>query len=302
MRRRDVLATGMLAGALATTAAAGSTVASAATKRGRTDITVRDGTKLFVREWGEGQPVLFIHAWALDSTMWQQQFIELGDNGFRCISFDRRGHGRSGAPPRGYDLDTLSDDIARVVDAHDLQNFTLVAHSMGGGEAIRYCARHGTGKVRNVILIGSQTPFLTKTADNPFGAPPEYFAGSRRQWTADFAKWIEANKKPFFTADTSIETMDWLARKMGEGYLPALLACNKAITSTDLRPDLTKIDKPTLVIHGDKDASAPLELTGKRTAAGITGARLKIYEGAPHGLFLTHARQLNADIMAFARS
>lgn len=306
MTRRELLAGATAAGTAAGLASNGNSaqarsIPANGSRRARAatgPVTTSDGTKLFVRDWGEGAPVLFLHSWALDSSMWRSQFAELGAAGLRCIAFDRRGHGRSSIPPSGYDMDTLADDVAAVVAAFGLRDITLVGHSMGGNEVVRYLGRHGTRRVRNVVLVAPTTPFLTRTADNPHGAPAEYLAGLRAEWAADFPKWVEDNKRPFFTESTSLPTMDWLARIMAEADLPAILACNRAATGTDLRPDLARIDRPTLVIHGDRDASAPLDITGRPTAAGIRGATLKVYEGAPHGLFVTHARQLNADILA----
>lgn len=299
MNRRDVLMTGMLAGAIATTGAIEPAEARASTPDRRA-AKANDGTTLFVREWGRGKPMVFLHSWALESLMWRHQFVELGAKGIRCVAFDRRGHGRSDAPASGYDLDTLADDVAAVLSALDLRGVTLVGHSMGGGEVVRYLARHGSARIAKVALISSSTPFLTKTPDNPYGAPPEYFAALRAEWAADFPKWIEENKRPFFLPDTSPATMDWMVRMMASAYLPAALACNEAFAATDLRKDLATIDRPTIVIHGDKDVSAPLEITGRRTALGIPGATLKIYEGAPHGLFITHASRLNADLLEHA--
>lgn len=302
MRRRDVLATSVIAGGVG---ALGGVADAALAKEGsdtRNDVRARDGTRLFIREWGSGSPMLFVHSWALESAMWNHQFVELGAKGIRCIAYDRRGHGRSDAPSRGYDMDTLADDLSSVIKGLGLRDVVLVGHSMGGGEILRYLSRHGSGRVGKVILLAPTTPFLTKTADNPYGAPAAYFAARRAEWAADFPKWVEDNKRPFFTAETSPATMDWLARMMEAAYLPAVLACNEAFAGTDLRPDLRAVDQPTLVIHGDKDASAPIEITGKRTADGIARATFKVYEGAPHGLFITHAKQLNADILAFSTS
>jgi non-heme chloroperoxidase len=188
MLRREVLTTAMAAGALGASGA--EAAATPPRRRGTSPGTVaaRDGTRLFVREWGEGQPMLLLHSWALDSTIWQRQFLHLGANGVRCIAFDRRGHGRSDAPAGGYDLDTLADDVAAVVEALGLRDLTLVGHSMGGGEAVRYLGRHGTSRVRNVALVSSTTPFLTRTADNPHGAPSAYHAARRAEWASDFPK------------------------------------------------------------------------------------------------------------------
>lgn len=306
MRRRDILAHGLAAGmlgGLATRSEARPTRPAAGRGAGGTvgGVTARDGTRLFVRDWGAGPPVLFLHSWALESAMWRQQFAALGGQGVRCIAFDRRGHGRSDVPGTGYDLDTLADDVATVIERLGLREVTLVGHSMGGSEVVRYLGRHGTARVRSVVLVAPTTPFLTRTTDNPYGAPPAYFEQLRATWAADFPRWVEENKRPFFTADTAPATMDWLARMMADADLPAAIACSAAYVATDLRPDLARIDRPVRVIHGNKDVSAPLEMTGRRTAAGIAGARLIVYEGAPHGLFVTHAARLNADILAAVR-
>jgi pimeloyl-ACP methyl ester carboxylesterase len=231
--------------------------------------------------------------------MWMYQTGPLAEHGLRCIAFDRRGHGRSDVPSTGFDLNTLADDLDAVIETLDLRDIVLVGISMGAGEIIRYLARHGTQRVYKVALLAPMTPYLAKAADNPYGAPPEYFAARRAQWQADFPQWIEDNKLPFFTPQTSPAMMDWLAREMAQSHLPTIVECSRQYLQTDLRPDLAKIDKPVLILQGDKDASAPLEFTGKRTAAGIRGAALKVYPGAPHGLFLTHVKQVNQDLLEF---
>ncbi len=260
-------------------------------------IRTRDGVELFHREWGSGRPVLFVHAWALSSAMWTYQMADLGDRGFRCIAFDRRGHGRSDVPNGGYDLDRLADDLAEVIEQLDLHDVALVGMSMGSNEILHYLGRHGTGRVSSIALLGPTTPFVLQTADNPYGAPPAFFEQSRAAWASDFPKWIEDNKLPFFTPETSPQMMEWVAAMMREIPIPVAIATNRAVVSTDLRPVLAKIDRPVLILHGDKDASAPLEITGRRTAEGIKGAVLKVYPGGPHGLFVTHMKQVNADLL-----
>ena len=302
MDRRAMLGSGLAAAALGAAASAGAARARPAARRGpAAGVRTDDATKLFVRAWGEGPPVLFVHSWALSSEMWDRQFAALGEQGLRCIAFDRRGHGRSDVPSSGYDMDTLADDLAAVIAAQCLRDITLVGHSMGGNEVVRYLGRHGTARVRRVVLLAPTTPFVLQTADNPYGAPPAFFEATRAQWIADFPKWVEDNKRPFFTPETSAATMEWLAGLMLATPLPVALACNRSAVATDLRTDLARIDRPVLVLQGDKDASAPLDITGRRTAAGIPGAQLKVYPGAPHGLFVTHAAQVNADLIAFAR-
>lgn len=262
-------------------------------------VTARDGTKLFVREAGQGRPVLFLHSWALSSEMWRHQFADLAPDGFRAMAYDRRGHGASDVPASGYDMDRLADDLADIIEALDLRDLVLVGHSMGGAEIIRYVGRHGTARIAKIVLLAPTTPYLLRTADNPYGAPAAYFEAVRAAWTADFPGWIEQNKRPFFTPDTPPDQVEWLAGLMARTPVPVLVACNRAVVETDLRPDLARVDRPTLVIQGDKDASAPLEMTGRRTASGIVGAKLDVYPGAPHGLFLTHRARVNRDVLAF---
>jgi len=300
MNRRDILTSGLAAGTVA--AAVGGARPAAAQAPRPTAVYAKDGTKLFFRDWGEGQPVVFTASWALSSEMWAYQVAHLADRGFRCIAFDRRGHGRSDAPGRGYDMDTLADDLTAVIDTLGLRDVILVGHSMGGAEVVHYLARHGAAKVRKVALVAAVGPYMVQTADNPYGAPMAYHQETMRQWAADFPKWAMDNEAPFFTPETSPAMKAWLIDQVLETPVPVAIATFKALIGKDLRPDLPRIDRPTLVIHGDKDASAPLAITGQRLAAGIRGAELKVYAGAPHGLFVTHMDRLNADLEAFFRA
>ena len=294
MQRQDLPLT-----AAATIAATTERAAAAAPAKPRPKIRTRDGVELFHREWGSGRPVLFVHAWALSSAMWSYQIAELGQRGCRCIGFDRRGHGRSDVPDSGYDLDSLADDLADVIEQLDLHDLALVGMSMGSNEILHYVGRHGTERIAKIALLGPTTPFVLQTADNAYGAPQAYFEQTWAAWASDFPKWIEDNKLPFFTPETSVQMMEWVAGMMREMPIPAALATGRAMVTTDLRPVLAKIDRPVLILHGDNDHSAPLEITGRRTAQGIKGAVLKIYPGGPHGLFVTHMKQVNADLLAF---
>lgn len=281
---------------------AGMTLASAAPARAArgpfpAQVTARDGAKLFVRRWGQGRPIVFTHSWALDSTMWSRLFLDFAERGFECIGFDRRGHGRSDAPASGYDMDTLADDLAAVIG--ERRDVILVGHSMGAAEILRYTQRHGTARVAKIVLLAPVTPFLLKTPDNALGAPQAFHERIRAEWRRDFPKWVEANKAPFFTPETSVETMDAMKAMMLNTWLPAAIECNRALIGTDLRPALGEIDRPVLVIHGTRDASAPIEITGRPTAAGIPGAKLQVYERAPHGLFATHHDRVRDDILTF---
>lgn len=309
MDRRDLLKT---AGAAIGGAAVLSTDTAAAAQRARssdtprvagTFIETRDGTQLFYRDWGSGAPLVFLSGWALTSDCWCYQTQPLSDSGLRCIAYDRRGHGRSSDPGRGYDYDTLADDLAAVLDALDLKNVTLVTHSMAGGEAVRYLSRHGAKRVARVALISATLPFLTKTADNPDGIDPAAFEAARRRGLLrDFPKALRDNLRPFGVEETSQAMLDWIADVMLRCSMKALVECNRALTSTDFRAELGKVELPTLIVHGDKDVSAPLPITGQKTIALMPQATVKIYEGAPHGLFLTHAERLNKDLMEFAAS
>jgi non-heme chloroperoxidase len=265
-------------------------------------IETRDGTQLFYRDWGTGTPLVFMSGWALTSDCWGYQMAPLSES-TRCIAYDRRGHGRSSDPGRGFDADTLADDLAAVLDALDLKNVTLVAHSMAGGEAVRYLSRYGPQRVERIALISATLPFMTKTADNPDGIDPAVFENGRRNvLLRDFPKALRDNMRPFGVAETSDAMLDWISGLMLRCSMKALVECNRALTSTDFRPDLAKVDVPTLIVHGDKDVSAPLAITGRKTAALLPQATVKIYEGAPHGLFLTHAERLNKDLLEFTRS
>jgi non-heme chloroperoxidase len=261
-----------------------------------------DGVELFHRDWGVGRPVLFVHSLSLSSAMWGYQEAFLSDHGLRCVSFDRRGHGQSGASAPGHNLNTFADDLRAVIDGADLHEAVLIGHSVGCGEIIRYLARHGTRRVAKVILLAPATPFVLQTPANPFGAPAAYFEQMRDEWAADFPKWVHENKLPFFTADTSAPMMDWMEQELLKAHVPTAIAYHRAYAATDLRADLARIDRPVLILHGDRDVSAPLEITGRRTALGIPGAILKVYPGAAHGLFVTHREQVNRDILEFINS
>jgi pimeloyl-ACP methyl ester carboxylesterase len=267
-------------------------------------IETQDGGKLAYTDWGAGKPVVFIHAWALPSPMWDYQVGALGEQGLRCIAYDRRGHGRSSKPNGGYDCDTLADDLSALLAGLDLHGVTLVSHSFGSAEVVRYLTRHGAGRIEKIVLIApAALPFLMKTADNPNGIPAEQLEFFRTKvLQADFPKWLEEGKKAFFVADTSPSLQDWVKDLMLSTALPVAIETNRRITATDFRKELPGITVPTLIIHGDKDASAPIELTGRPAAAMIPKAQLKVYEGAPHGIFLTHKDRLNADLLGFIKA
>jgi pimeloyl-ACP methyl ester carboxylesterase len=262
-------------------------------------IRASDGTQLYWTQWGSGRPILFSNSAGMPTEMWDYQMGALAEQGFRCIAVDRRGHGRSDVAHSGYDLDTFADDMATVIEALDLRQLTLISHSMGGCEIVRYLTRHGSQRVSRMVLIGTMTPFLLQTADNPNGVPAANWEALRASWRKDFPGWIDENTAPFFVPESSPAMARWVSGLLMRFPARLAIACNEAMTMTDFRDELRRISVPTLVIHGDRDASAPLPLTGKPTAELIPGCRLEVYEGAPHGLLYTHMDRLHADILRF---
>ena len=258
-------------------------------------ITTHDGGELYTRSWGSGRPVVFVHGWATHSAVWQYQTSSLLDTA-RCIVYDKRGHGRSSDPGSGYDYDALADDLATVLEALDVRDAVLVGHSMAPAEIVRYVRRHGTDRVRSLVLISSALPFMLRTPDNPEGIDAQAIADRRAALLRDVPRFLLQNARLALLPTVSDETVAWFAR-LGEcASLPALVAMNHAITETDLRADTASIALPTLVIHGDADKSAPLPLTGKRVAQMVSGSNLCIYEGAPHALLVSHHERLTADL------
>ena len=268
-------------------------------------IEARDGTRLFYRDWGTGRPVVFVAPWALNSDWWEYQTSFLSGQGLRCIAYDRRGHGRSGEPGKGYEFETLADDLESVIDQLDLRTVTLVGHSMGCAEVVRYLARKPAGRVDRAVLVATITPFSLKTADNPGGVDKAVFEKGRADLSRDRPQQIAAAAAAFFGAPgnpVSAATMDWWTRMIVDRCsLKVMLELHRVFTETDFRPDLSRIKVPTLLVLGDRDTSTPLEFTGRRTAALIPGSRLQVYEGAAHGLPITHMERLNADLLAFAK-
>src|SRR5215472_4056439 len=266
-------------------------------------IETPDGTNLFFRDWGKGRPVVFLAPWALHSDWWEYQMADLAGKGLRCIGYDRRGHGRSSQPGHGYDFDTLSDDLAALIEQLELRDITLVGQSMGCGEIVRYLSRHGATRVARIVLVSTITPFLLKTDDNPDGVDRTALEAVRKTLSKDRPHPIAAAAQTFFGApknSVSAEIMEWWVRMMVDGCsLKTMLDLHRMFTETDFRRELRTISVPTLLIHGDNDASTPIDLTARKTAPLIRGSQLKVYEGAAHGLPITHADRLNADLLAF---
>lgn len=267
-------------------------------------VTTTDGTQIFYKDWGTGQPVVFSHGWPLQADSWEDQMFFLCSRGFRCIAHDRRGHGRSTQSWGGNDMNTYADDLAAVVGALDLKGAVLVGHSTGGGEVARYIGRHGTGRVSKAVLISAVTPLMLKTPANPGGLPVATFDGIRAALLADRAQALKDFSGPFYGANRAGSTVsqglrDWFWLQGMQASLRALHDCVKAFSETDTTEDLKRFDVPTLVIQGDDDQIVPFPDTGAVTAKLVPAAHLKVYAGAPHGLCSTHKDQVNQDLLAF---
>jgi non-heme chloroperoxidase len=241
--------------------------------------------------------------------MWEYQMTHLTDRGLRCVAYDRRGCGRSDQPGHGYDYDTLADDLAALIDKLDLRGVTLVAHSMAGGDVTRYLACHGAERIARTVLVGTTTPFPLKTADNPDGLDKSVFDEIVAALKADRPSFLAAGAPGFFGVEhangngaVSREVMQWCVELFLQASPKATIDMVPMFAETDLRPEMCAFTMPTLVIHGDADHSAPLDITGRKTADAITGSELKVYEGAPHGLFFTHKDRLNADLLEFVEA
>jgi non-heme chloroperoxidase len=269
-------------------------------------IETTDRTRLFYVDAGSGKPIVFVASAWLSSQMWEFQLPALLAHGFRCVAYDRRGHGRSDWPWQGYDLDAIADDLGTLLDRLDLRGITLVAHSAGCSEAVRYLARHGASRIERLILVSGVTPFMLKTRDNPDGIDRALMEADLAVRTADRPKWFADNANGFFgigLPDVNVspqfvefvirQCLDCSARATREFFLTGF--------TTDLRGDVRQLSVPTLVIHGDHDVQAPIAICGRKTAELVPGSRLIVYENAAHGLFVTHAERLSLDILAFAR-
>ncbi len=269
-------------------------------------ITTRDGTQIYYRDWGTGQPVVFSHGWPLSGDAFEDQMFYLASRGYRCIAHDRRGHGRSSQPWNGNDMDHYADDLAELVDALDLKGAIHVGHSTGGGEVARYIGRHGTKRVAKAVLISAVPPLMLKTAANPAGTPIEAFDQIRAAVVADRSQFWKDLSMPFYgynrpgaKASDGVRESFWLQGMMA-GF-PAAYFCIKAFSETDLTEDLKTFDVPTLILHGDDDQIVPIAASARLSSKLVKNATLKVYKGAPHGMCTTLKDQVSADLLAFAK-
>ena len=258
----------------------------------------KDGTSLFYSEWGQGRPLLFLSSLGCSHDMWQYQFEAFAQAGYRCIGFDRRGHGRSDRPGTGYDFDTLSDDIGALVTALDLRELSLIAHSMAACELVRYVSRHGMHRLRSLVLLAPTTPRLLGGDEASAAASRAGFEALWSQWRRDYPQWVEDNVAPFFVPETSRPMMRWGASLL-QASVPVAIACSQAMMQADLREEMRAIELPCLLIHGDRDRSVPMEISARPSAALLPDCRFMVYEGAPHGLMFTHMDRLHRDVLQF---
>src|SRR5438270_556293 len=270
-------------------------------------ITTKDGTSIYYKDWGTGQPVVFSHGWPLNADAWDDQMFFVASHGYRAIAHDRRGHGRSSQPWNGNNMDTYADDLAALIDTLDLHDAVLVGNSSGGGDVTRYIGRHGTLRIAGAVLVDAIPPLLLKTEANPGGTPIEAFDSQRAALLADRSQFYQEISSPFYGANRpgsivsqGVRDMFWLWSM--QAGLKGAFDCIKAFSETDFTEDLKRFDIPTLIVHGEDDQFVPIADTAMLSAKIVMGATLKIYPGAPHGLTATHKDQLNEDLLSFLQS
>jgi non-heme chloroperoxidase len=270
-------------------------------------ITTKDGTEIYYKDWGSGQPVVFSHGWPLSADAWESQMFFLASHGCRCIAHDRRGHGRSSQPWDGNDMDTYADDLAQLFETLKLDKAVMIGHSTGGGEVARFIGRHGTKRVSKAVLMGAVSPLMLKTASNPGGLPKEVFDGFRAAYLADRSQFfLDVASGPFFGFNRPGAKVSkgliqsWWLQGMMSGHKNAF-DCIKAFSETDFTEDLKKFDVPTLILHGDDDQIVPIGASAMLSSKIVKGSTLKIYPGGTHSLGDTSKDQLNEDLLAFIK-
>lgn len=275
-------------------------------RRAGARVRTRDGAELYVKDWGSGPPVVFIHGWPFSADMWDHQASVLADAGHRVITYDRRGFGRSSQPSSGYDFDTLADDLAAVIQETGVRDVTLVGYSMGGGEIVRYLSRHGARKVARLALVGTIVPGLLRSKSNPNGIEGAVFDGIKAGLNKDKATFLATLLKDVIydagirgTNPVTREILDWSFQMAMQAGLRPLVACVDAFGRTDFRPELSAVTVPTLILHGTADKPVPFGITARAAAAGIRGARLIEYRGTSHGLHVTERDRVTRDLMSF---
>ena len=282
-------------------------MSTTAAERTASTITVKDGTQIYFKDWGSGQPIVFSHGWPLTADAWDAQMVFLASRGFRCIAHDRRGHGRSTQPWNGNEMDTYADDLATLTEALDLRNAIHVGHSTGGGEVARYLGRHGTSRVAKAVLIGAVPPLMVKTPANPGGLPLDVFdqmragvAADRSQFFRDLAIPFYGYNRPGAKISEGVRDSFWLQGVMA-GH-KAALDCIKAFSETDFTEDLKKIDVPTLIMHGDDDQIVPIGASAMLSSKLVKNSTLKVYKGLPHGMCTVNADLINRDLVDFIQA
>ncbi|GAB2204500.1 alpha/beta hydrolase [Roseibium sp. ROS1] len=271
-----------------------------------TTFTTSDGVELFYKDWGQGQPIVFSHGWPLSADAWDAQMLFFGQNGFRVIAHDRRGHGRSSQPWDGNNMDRYADDLAELIEHLDLKNVILIGHSTGGGEVAHYVGRHGNDRVAKVVLVGAVPPLMLKTADNPDGTPMEVFDGIRQGTAYNRSQFFRDLTVPFYGfnrdgVDTNqgLQESFWLQGMAGG--IKGQYDCIREFSEVDYTGDLKAIKVPTLIVHGDDDQIVPIKASAHQAAEIVDDATLKIYAGGGHGLAQLQAEEFNNDVLAFIR-
>lgn len=270
-------------------------------------VAMKDGTRIYYKDWGQGRPLVFSHGWPLNSDAWDPQMLFFANQGFRVIAHDRRGHGRSSQPPQGNDMDTYADDLAAVIDHLDLRDAVLIGHSTGGGEVAHYLGRHGAKRVSKAVLIGAVPPLMLKTASNPKGLPMDVFDGIRKGVADNRSQFYQDLAMPFFGfnrpgAKAAQGTIDAFWAQGMSGGIVGQYACIREFSEVDYTDDLKKIDIPVLLLHGDDDQIVPIDASARSAEKLLKHATLKVYAGASHGMCAVEADKVNADLLAFIGS